>query len=132
MTTIDEALNAMTKPELVRLVKRIKSRTFYLMTKDDVLYVQWEEASQQATDAMKAYIAMGDPVSKATAESIRATDAMLAAMKAGKSTAKLLRAMDAAEAARDKLAAEKDRLWAAYERHNKRADRLWQELESER
>lgn len=134
MTTMDEALAGLSKPELVRLVKRLAHTNFFRLNRIDIMSVQHAEASDQSMAAMNAAIAMQDKVHQAQQAETAAFQALrdAALSRNNAATRRAEKAWIAAQANHDQVRAEKDKLWATHERHQRRADKLWYAMERER
>lgn len=128
--TTDE-LNALTKPELLRLLKVIRRRMIDPVRRVDVLAVQWEEAQEQAQAALETYLALSPKVRQTHEEAMAAGRTFVGASTPAKFRA-AEKAANVAMAAANAAQAEKDRAWAAYQRHERRSSRLYQQLEDER
>ena len=134
MTTQDQALAGLSKPELVRLVKRLAHINLFRLNRIDIMSVQHAEASDQSMAVMNAAIAMQDKVRQAQQAETEAFQALRDATLSRNNTAtrRAERAWRAAQANHDQVRAEKDKLWATHERHQRRADKLWDAMERER
>ena len=132
MTAVTENdLSALSKPELLRLVQRMRHRSWVRVEKTDVLEVQHEEAWSQAQAAFDASIAMTGKVDAAHSAALKAIQACSAARDNGGNVRKAINDMEAASAAASALQAEKDKLWATYERLDRRAAKLRKQLDAE-
>lgn len=129
----DEDIAVLSKSELLRLMQRMRKRWFLSLGKADVLEVQYEEAQTQAMAAFDAYLAATKQVIASNEASMRAMQAAHAALAKPdrKNIRRTQKAMETAYAHANAMAAEKDRLWATHKRLERRAEKLWKQLDAE-
>lgn len=129
----DADLAALSKPELLRVIHRMRGHLIYQLDRSCLLSAQAEEANEKATEALNASIAMTAEVSDAHQAVMAAIHEYGAVAAQGGSKARAAeKKMNAANAAYDAVNAKKNHLFDLYERHNRRAEKLWKQLDEER
>ncbi|MBX9635201.1 MAG: hypothetical protein K2X44_09490 [Magnetospirillum sp.] len=129
----DDDLAALSKSELLRVIRLMRPSLYLQLTKADVIAVQAEEADEKATEALNASIAMtveANAAHQAAMAAIRESGAV--ATTGGRKAREAERKMKEAGAACDAITAKKNKLFDSYKHHNRRAKKLWKQLERER